>query len=139
MDVKVLNGTLKNYSPLEALSEYMGEKNLKNIRFDTLQNHLDIKKGTMVIPNMTIESTLGHMEISGSHDSEHNIDYQLRIPWKTIKKAAFRKLFGGKKEVDSTKVEEIIKVDPKRKTRFLNIKVQGTVEDYKISLGKNKK
>ncbi|BAO77022.1 AsmA family protein [Winogradskyella sp. PG-2] len=138
MDVQVINGSLKNYDPMEALSDYMGDKNLKNIRFDTLQNHIDIKEGTIIIPNMTIESTIGHMEISGNHDSEHNIDYYLRIPWKIVKKAALRKIFGGKKEIDSTKVEEIVKVDSKRKTRYLNLKVRGTVDDYKISLGKNK-
>ena len=69
MDVKVLNGRLKNYDPMLALSDYMGDKNLKNIRFDTLQNSLAIKKGKIHIPSMTIESTLGHIELSGTHDS----------------------------------------------------------------------
>ncbi len=136
MDVSVINGSLKNYDPMDALSEYMGDKNLKYIRFDTLQNHIDVKKGIIVIPNMTIESSLGHMELSGTHDSDHNIDYYLRIPWKTVKRAALRKIFGGKKAIDSSKIDEIVKVDPKRKTRYLNLNVKGTVDDYKISLGK---
>ena len=82
MDVKVLNGRLKNYDPMLALSDYMGDKNLRNIRFDTLQNHLDVKKGKIIIPKMTIESTLGHIEISGSHDSNQNIYiflYKLKV------------------------------------------------------------
>lgn len=140
MDVTVLNGRLKNYDPMLALSDYMGDKNLRNIRFDTLQNHLDVTKGKIMIPKMTIESTLGHIEISGSHDRNQNIDYYLRIPWKTVRKAAKQKLFGSKK--DSVRVEQedkIVEVDSKKKTRYLNVRVKGTLDDYKVSLGKKKK
>ena len=140
MDVLVLNGRLKNYDPMLALSDYMGDKNLQNIRFDTLQNSIGIKKGTINIPAMTIESTLGHYELSGTHDSDQNIDYFLRIPWKTVRKAAWRKLFGGKKnaEVNQEQIDEIVQVDPNRKTKYLNIKIVGTVDEYEISLGKKK-
>ena len=141
MDVKVLEGSLKNYDPMLALSDYMGDKNLRNIRFDTLQNKLAIDQGKIRIPQMTIESTLGHMELSGSHDSDQNIDYYLRIPWKTVRKAAWQKLFGGKKDtvVDQEQVDSIVEADPKGKTKFLNLKIQGTIDDYKISLSKKRK
>ncbi|RNC90011.1 MAG: hypothetical protein ED555_11280 [Allomuricauda sp.] len=140
MEVKVLNGKLKNYDPMLALSDYMGDKNLRNVRFDTLQNRLAIDKGKIDIPAMTIESTLGHMELSGTHDSEQNIDYYLRIPWKTVRQATWQKLFGGKQDSLATQeqVDNIVEADPNRKTKFLNVKIQGTVDDYKISLGKKK-
>jgi hypothetical protein len=140
MDVKVLNGRLKNYDPMLALSDYVKNKNLRNIRFDTLQNNLNIEKGTIHIPKMTIESTLGHMELSGSHDSDQNINYYLRIPLKTAAKAAWRKLFGRKKKtISEDQEDEIIEVDPNRRTRYLNIKIQGKIDDYKVSLGKKKR
>ncbi len=140
MDVKVLDGKLKDYDPMMALSDYMGDKNLKNIRFDTLQNRLAIDQGKINIPAMTIESSLGHIELSGTHDSDQNIDYYLRIPWKTVRQATWQKLFGGKKDtvVDQEQVDEIVEVDPNRKTKFLNVKIQGTIDDYKVSLGKKK-
>ncbi|WP_299609492.1 AsmA-like C-terminal region-containing protein [uncultured Aquimarina sp.] len=140
MDVKVLNGRLKNYDPMLALSDYMGDKNLQNIRFDTLQNNLDINKGKINIPSMTIESTLGHMELSGTHDSNQNIDYFLRIPWKTVRKASWQKLFGNKKDtiISPEQEDEIVEVDPNKKTKYLNLKIKGSVDDYKISLGKKK-
>lgn len=139
MNVKVLEGRLENYEPMEILSDYIGNKNLKNIRFDTLQNKIDINNGKLVIPNMTIESTLGHIEISGTHDNQHNIEYYLKIPWKTAKKAALYKLFGNKKKADSMYSEEaIIKKDTTKRTRYLNIKVDGTIDDYNISLKKKK-
>ncbi len=141
MEVKVLDGKLKNYDPMLALSDYMGDKNLKNIRFDTLQNHLDINKGKITIPNMRIESTLGHIELSGTHDSNQNIDYYLQVPWKMIRKAAWQKVFKKKNDslVDANQEDEIISVDPKKKQKYLNIKIKGNTEDYKISLGKKKR
>jgi hypothetical protein len=141
MDVKVLDGQLKNYDPMLALSDYMGDKDLQNIRFDTLQNSLGVNNGEISIPSMTIESTIGHIELSGTHDSAHNIDYFLRIPRKTVRQAAWQKLFGGKKDKDANEeelVSEIEEVDPNTKIKYLNLQVQGTLDDYKISLGKKK-
>jgi hypothetical protein len=140
MDVKVLNGRLKNYDPMLAFSDYIKNKNLRNIRFDTLQNNLNVDKGKIVIPSMTIESTLGHMELSGSHDSNQNIEYYLRIPWKTARKAAWHKIFGRKKDsVDVNQEDEIVEVDPNKKIWYVNVKIKGTIDDYKVSLGKKKK
>ena len=139
MNVKILEGRLENYEPMSMFSDYIGDKNLKKIRFDTLQNKIDIDNGKVVIPNMTIESTLGHIEFSGTHDSNHNIEYYLRIPWKTVKKASLYKIFGNKKKADSVfGEEEIVKVDKTKRTRYLNLKILGTVNDYDISLGKKK-
>ncbi|WP_282079517.1 AsmA family protein [Aquimarina algiphila] len=140
MDVKVLNGRLKNYDPMLALSDYMGAKNLQNIRFDTLQNSLDIKKGKINIPSMTIESTLGHMELSGTHDNNQNIDYYLRIPLKAVRKAAWQKIFGNKKDaaINEEQEDEIVEIDPNKKIKYLNLKIKGNIDDYKVSLGKKK-
>ena len=140
MDVRVLNGRLKNYDPMLALSDYMGDKNLQNVRFDSLQNSLAIKKGKITIPAMTIESTLGHMELSGTHDNNQNIDYYVSIPWQMVKKAAWGKLFGKKRDSISNQEQEdeIVEVDPNKKTKYLNLKVKGNTDDYKISLGKKK-
>ena len=126
---------------MQALSDYMGEKNLQNIRFDTLQNSLDIKKGKITIPAMRIESTLGHIELSGTHDNNQNIDYYVRIPWKTVRKAAWQKLFGKKKDSISSEPQEdeIVEVDPNKKVKYLNLKIKGNIDDYKISLGKKRK
>lgn len=140
MDVKVLNGRLKNYDPMLALSDYMGDKNLRNIRFDTLQNNLKIIKGKINIPAMRIESSLGHIEISGTHDSDQNIDYFVRIPWKTVRSSSWQKLFGNKNntEISEEQEDEILEIDPSKKIKYLNVKVKGNIDDYKISLGKKK-
>ncbi len=139
MDVELLDGRLENYEPVLMLSDYMGDKNLSSVRFDTLQNHMDITNGVISIPNMTIESTLGHYELSGEQSMIGDLDYYIRIPWKTIKEGARYKLFGSKKTKDGEiGDEEIIEKDPNKKTRYLNLRVKGTLEDYDIQLKKKK-
>ncbi len=140
MDVDVTNGRLVKYEPMLLLADYMGDKNLNNIHFDTLKNHMDITNGIMTIPNMTIESSIGHYELSGTQDMELNFDYYLRIPWSTVKEAARYRLFGDKKTAGGeTGDETIIEKDPNRKTRFLNVRMEGNIDDYDISLKKPKK
>ena len=140
MDIEVLDGRLENYEYMLMLSDYMGDKDLSSVRFDTLQNHMDIKNGTLNIPNMSIESTIGHFELSGAQDMKFNMEYFVRIPWSIIKQGARYKLFGGKKTKDGqTGDDQIIEVDPNKKTRYLNLKIKGNIDEYKITMGKAKK
>ena len=137
LDAQVLNGRLENYAPVLMLSDYFGDKDLTKVRFDTLQNHMDITSGKISIPNMTIESTLGHMEISGTQDMNGEIDYYLRIPWSVMLKATRNKIFGAK-ENDLKTEDEIIKVNSEKRTRYINLNITGTIEDYDIKLKKDK-
>ncbi len=138
MDVLVLDGRLENYDPVLMLSDYFGDKDLTSIKFDTLQNHMDITNGVMTIPNMTIESTLGHMDISGTQDMNDNMDYYFRIPWSLVKTAAKNKLFGAKAK-DPNAEDEIVEVDPNKKVKYLNVNVTGTFDDYSVKAKKQKK
>lgn len=140
MDVMALNGRLENYEYMLMLSDYFGDKDLSSVRFDTLQNHLDMVNGVLTIPNMTIASTLGHMQISGKQDMNENIEYYVRIPWKLIKQGAINRVFGSKKEEgEETGEDEILEVDPNENVRYLNLKITGTIEDFKVRPGKDKK
>jgi len=137
MDIQVLNGRLENYNYMLMLSDYMGDKDLSSVRFDTLENHMDITNGELSIPNMTIESTLGHFELSGKQDMDLNMEYYVKIPWSVIKQGARYTFFGGNKaQKEQQDEDEIIRADPNKKTRYLNLKIKGNIDDYKISLGK---
>ena len=121
------------------LSDYMGDKDLSSVRFDTLENHMDITNGELTIPNMTIESTLGHFELSGKQDMDLNMEYYVKIPWSVIKQGARYTLFGKNKEQSGKQdKDEIIRADSTKKTRYLNLKIKGNMDDYKISLGKDR-
>ena len=116
MDVQVLDGRLENYEYMLLLSDYFGDKDLTSVCFDTLENHMDITNGNLTIPSMSIESTIGHFEISGTQDMSLNMDYFIRIPWSLIKQGARYKIFGDKKTKDGqTGDDQIIQVDPSKK------------------------
>jgi hypothetical protein len=140
IDVRVLNGTLKNYEPLNAMSSYFADRNLAKVRFDTLANKLSFNEGILSIPSMTIASSLGYIELSGRQDMDMNMDYYFRIPWRMVSSVAGKKLFGRKpnEEIDADQIDEIVFRDPKRKTRFINLRMRGNPDDFNISLGKDK-
>jgi len=140
LDFNVLSGRLENFGPMEYLAEYLADKNVAKVIFDTLQNHIDIKDGVMNIPNMGVNTSLGFLEISGIQNSDYSYEYYLRLPWKMITKAGVSKLFGKKKEeaVDPDQEDEIIYADEGKKIRYVNIKIIGDTVDYKIKLGKAK-
>jgi len=140
MDVEVAEGRIEKYAPLSALSDYFKDKNLAKVIFDTLKNHIDINKGVLSFPTMTINSSLGFIEVSGKQDMNSNMEYYIRVPMKLVTSVAKQKLFGSNpdEEIDSGKEDEIIYKDDSKKVRYVNLKISGNTENYKISLAKDK-
>lgn len=139
MDIKVVKGRLENYTPLQAISSYFKDKNLNKVLFDTLSNTFDIKNGKMDIPWMSINSSLGFIELSGQQDLDMNMRYYFKIPLQLVTKAAFQRLFKRKREeVDLDHEDEILTPDPSKKIRYVNVKLEGNTDNYSISLGKGK-
>jgi hypothetical protein len=140
LDAIILNGKLENYAPLKSLSEYFKDKNIAKISFDTLQNHIDLNKGVMSFPNMTINSSLGFIEIAGKQDLNGSMEYYLRIPLKLVTAVAKDKLFGTSKskEIAPEQEDEIQYKDDLKKIKYVNLKISGTSDNMKFTLGKNK-
>jgi len=139
MDVDVTHGRLENFALLHYMSEYFQNKNLDNVFFDTLANHLDLVNGEMIIPKMQINSSLGHMEISGKQTLEGQMEYYLRIPWKMITQSASSRLF-GKKNIEEVSEDQVDAIQyGSDKTKYVNIKIVGDDNGYKFSLGKDKR
>ena len=140
IDLEIVNGVLVNFAPMKALSAYFNDKNLSMVRFDTLRNSLTFRNGVLIIPDMNINSSLGYMEIAGQQSMDTHMEYYLRIPLRMVTQVGFRMLFGKKKEeVDPDQVDAIEYRDKDKKIRFMNIKITGTPDDYKVALGKAKK
>jgi hypothetical protein len=140
MDISVIDGRLEHFAMLEAMSDYFSDKNLSMVSFDTLSNHLDFVNGLLSFPEMTINSSLGFLRISGSQDLDMNMDYYVRIPWKMVTTAASSRLFGRKKdEVDPEQVDEIQYEDSDKRVRYVNLRIKGNTEDYEITLSKERK
>ena len=139
MDIEVLNGSLNNFSAFSAMKDFFTDKNLDNVRVDTLRNTLQLTNGDLIIPSMNINTTLGYFEISGTQGLDLQMNYDMRIPVKVIAKAGMQKLFGRKNRDNSDQVDEIQYRDENKRTRFITVNVSGTPEDYKVSLGKSKR
>jgi hypothetical protein len=137
MDVMILNGRLVNYETFLILEPYFGNKNLHDVRFDTLRNNFNFVNGTITIPKMTINSSLAYMQISGMQDMDYNMEYYIKVPLKLIGQTAWKTIFG--KDEEEVNKDEIEYLDPNSKTHFVNIKLEGNVDDYKVSLGKDKR
>ena len=139
IDVNIYDGELMNFAPIQAMSTYFSNKNLNMVRFDTLRNILSFKNNTLSIPSMNINSSLGYLEISGNQGMDKHMEYYLRIPLKLVTQVGFRKLFGKKpEEVDPDQVDAIQYRDMDKKIHFINLKITGTPDDYKMALGKSK-
>jgi hypothetical protein len=140
MDVEIINGELDNFAPMQAMSTYFRDKNLTKIRFDTLRNSLTLKNASLLIPDMNINSSLGFMEISGIQSLDMHMEYFIRIPLKLVTSAGFSKLFGKKQEeVNPDQVDAIEYRDKDKRVHFINLKITGLPDNYKVSLGKSKK
>lgn len=77
--ISIENGELKNLKLLESFSDYIHLQDLRHIRFDDLENWLEIKNNTVHMPVMFISSNALNMTASGKHTFEHEIDYNLKI------------------------------------------------------------
>jgi hypothetical protein len=105
LDLQVLNGRLEHYSALDAMSDFFKDKNLNRVQFDTLSNTFDMVNGVLTVPTMTINSTLGFIEISGKQDMNMNMEYYVRVPWKLVSQVASQKLFGKKEDNQPAKMK----------------------------------
>ena len=138
LDAHIENGRLENYGLLKDFSEYFKDKNLESVQFDTLDNKINMVNGVITVPKMTINSSLGFLEISGIQDSDFNYEYNIRIPWKMVTKAAASKLFKKNKNSSDNNSEDQIQYGTK-KTRYVMLNLKGDSVDFKISLLKKEK
>jgi hypothetical protein len=140
MDLTVTQGSLVNFTPLEAAASYFKDRNLRMVKFDTLQNTFDLKDGVLNIPKMNINSSLGFIELSGKQTLDLKMDYFLRIPLGLVTQVGFRSLFPGKgrEEVDPEQEDAIVYRDQNRRVRFVNLNISGDPDNYNVSLGKDR-
>lgn len=141
MNLKIYNGSLVDFAPMQAMASYFKDKNLRLIRFDTLQNKLTFTNGVLDIPAMNINSSLGYIQLSGKQSLDLNMEYYIRVPMKMVTKVGFSALFSRKaEEVDLSQVDEIEYIDKDKKIAFMNLKVTGTPNgEFEVGLGKDKR
>lgn len=138
MDVLLLDGRLENYEPIQAMAEYFQNKDLSKVYFDTLSNTITMRNEVIDIPRMTINSSIGFMEIKGKQhmNDAMDMDYVIGIPWKMIGEVAGSKLFGRKKNEPENNDEIIYR---RENERLVYIKMNGNPDNFKVSLTRKSK
>jgi hypothetical protein len=141
IDLQVTQGQLNNYKPLGYLENFFKDKNLDKIRFDTLQNTFELKNNVVTIPNMTINSSLGFIELWGKQNlgGDREMDLFFKVPLKLVTKAAFQKLFKRKREdIDPNKEDAIQYQDKDKKIAYVYVNLLADANDYKVKLRRDK-
>lgn len=141
MDLQVVNGQLTKYKPMEYLEDFFKDKNLKKIRFDTLQNTFELKDNMVTIPAMTINSSIGFIELWGTQNlgAEKAMDLFVKVPLKLVTKGAFQKLFKRKREeIDPNQEDAIEYQDKNKKIAYVHVNLIADANDYQVKLQKDK-
>ena len=147
-DVLIEEGRLANFGPMHAMADFMGQRDLDNVRFGDLRNTFTFRNGSLHIPEMQINSTLGYMHLSGRQGMDLDMEYTMRIPLSLVKQASWNmiksKLGGtGRNKDDEDQLvkaeEEIISGQKGPFKGYLTVNVTGNPDDYKVRLGRSRK
>jgi hypothetical protein len=137
----VYNGVVMNYSPLLALGTYFPDKNLAAVRFDTLTNTFTLKNGKLIIPLMTINSTLGFLQFDGEQDmiDPGYMKFHFRVPLSMVATASRNMIFRRKPDEPPTGDDEIQYMDDDKNVRYLHLLLEGTSEEFTVKPVRPKK
>ena len=146
MEVKIENGYLRNFAPMHAMAEFLGDKNFDNIRFGELENTLNFKNGKLNIPKMQINSTLGYIKVSGQQYMSTDMKYEIQVPLSLVKQAGWHmvksKLQRSKNKTSEKELEEaeqeIISGQSGLVKGYMTFSITGNSDDFNVKLGKSR-
>ena len=91
LDLKIEEGELNDYEPMMALSRFVHVDDLKNIRFSTLKNEIEIRDETIFIPAMEIRNNALNLKIEGKHQFDNFMDYSLEMELRDVLASRYRR------------------------------------------------
>jgi|GEM_PF-3167079 len=122
-ELRIVNGELIRFEPMEELSAFIDIEELNHIRFAELENTIIIADQTIQIPRMTIQSTALDFSLYGTHDFENQIDYRVSLKLSDI-------LFKQQKQ-KSPEIDEYVVIEEGKKP-YLHLRMTGSVYDPDI-------
>lgn len=118
-DVEIRQGELNDFEPLQALSRFLDAKELRNVKFATLNNKIEIRQKTVLIPNMEIRSSALNLVGFGTHTFGNEIDYHVNMLLADVLRA---------KRKTHDKVEKYVEDDSAGKPRLF-LSLTGPIDD----------
>lgn len=125
-DVEVGGGELIEFEPLLAMSRFIDVEELNRVQFDTLRNQLSIQNGKLLIPRMSVSSSILNVQVFGEHGFNQEMDYHVNLLLTDL-------LRRKRKKTKSFDGHEII--DEKGKTRLF-LWIRGLPGDLKVGFDK---
>lgn len=131
-DVKIENGRLVNYSPMQSLSSFLKVEDLADIRFATMQNQIDISNQTIYIPAMEIKSSALDLQLMGTHTFDNELEYHFTIALADLMASKFKK---RNNRVDKQSEFGEVEEDNRGRTKIY-VSLTGTVDNPVVKYDK---
>lgn len=125
-DIEISGGELIQFEPLLAMSKFISVDELNDVKFDTLRNQLSIRDSKLIIPRMSVSSSILNVQVFGEHGFDQEMDYHVNLLLNDLlrRKAKRKETFDG---------HEII--DERGKTRLF-LWIRGRPGDIKVGFDK---
>lgn len=126
--VGIRKGELKNFQMLEEFATYAKIQDLRHVRFEDMQNWLEVKDGTFYLPAMFLQNNAMNLTFAGEQSFDGRIDYGIKVNAGQVLANKFKK--------NNKNVESI----PAKENGFFNLyfHVSGTLDKYKYETNKRK-
>lgn len=125
IDFSIDKGELNNYKPLEALAKFVELEELREIKFERLENSILVKDAEIIIPKFEILSSATNLSIAGRHTFENDLDYHVTL--------LLSKILGKKARKPKSNEFGYVENDGLEKQSKLYLKMTGNIDDIKIA------
>jgi len=108
-NVRIEDGALINFTPLQAAAKYLDNRDLNYVKFDTLQNSfpLTLIDSKIIVPLMNVKTSVGQMMIEGEQGLDKSFLYLLRIPPNLAREAVKSVLSDAKDKEEEDQIQEM--------------------------------
>lgn len=127
--VRIRDGALIDFTPLQAAGKFLDNKDLNNVRFDELMNTFTLIDSRLFIPRMNVESTIGQLLITGEQALDGSYLYLVRVPQKLARAAARSAMSEGSRDDGEDEVVQM------RRGNFLGITLWSDGRESEFKLG----
>jgi hypothetical protein len=126
--VGIRRGELKNLALMDEFATYAKIQDLRNIRFEDMQNWLEVKNSTFYLPVMFLQNNAMNLTIGGEQSFDDRLSYGIKVNAGQVLANKFKK--------NNRNVESI----PAKENGFFNLYflLSGTLEKYKYETNKRK-
>lgn len=91
IQLKIDEGRLVNYKPLEALSRFVKVEDLRDIRFQTLSNEIEIRDEKIIVPKMDIKNSALDLAVEGEQKFNGFVNFSVQLQLKDLLASSYAK------------------------------------------------